>query len=655
MDVSVFEARADDALKTGTRDRLEAALAVYQADLLPEDLYEDWSVLRREQLRSKKEQLLLRLADVCEAAAENGAAIQVYQETVGLNPYNESAHRGLMRLYAAEGQRHLAIQQFRSYSDSLAGELGVKPEPETFVLYEQILAGSVEKRQSPAVETPPPGPMPVVTDNRRNLRWYVTAAVLLLCAAAGVLVRYKIIAPPLRSVAIMPLVAGTNAGDLEYLADGITESVIGELSQLPGLTVMARSTVYRYRARGTDPMVAAAEMKVDAVLTGTIARTGSNLLLSAELVGVPDGSRLWGNRYTLTARELISVQDRISSEIAEGLRLRLSGPDRASLSPSHPTDPEAYRLYVQARYFWNQRSREGYLRSIELYQSAIARDPGYARAYAGLSDSYSFLGRDEAPTSQYMPKARAAAEKALSIDPKLAEAHASLGMMSNVYEWRFPTAEEEFQKALALDPNYSTTRLFYGVFLASQGRVPEAQIQLDQAAKLDPLSPIIALCRGYPAAFSGQIEPAIRAAKESLEIAPGFESGLEDLMTYLERQGKQEPAMLNAIALLHARQQHELAERVQSAYRKAGYQAAIRVWFESEEKRAAESYVSPLRIGILAMRAGDLDKAFLWMNKAVDERNAGVVYLGIDPKYDRLRSDPRFPPLCARVGVTRRR
>lgn len=650
VDVTQFETLAEDALKTSSRDRLEAALALCQSDLLPEDRYEDWVVLRREQLQNRKELLLQRLATICEATGDLNAAIQASQQAIALNPVDETAHRGLMRLYAAQGQRHLAVQQFRTFSEILTRELSVSPEPETTRLYEQILAGTPTPALTPTptpqpLQQPRNSPTPAHPPKTRRLLPLVATALLLASLAA---LYFFSTAKPLHSIAVMPLAA---PAELDYVAEGITESVINELSHLPQLRVMARTTVYRYRARGTDPMAAAAEMKVDALLTGTLSKSGSTLTLETELVGVPDGRRLWGNRFSLNPRELISVQDRISSEIASGMRLQLTGTDRANLSPPHPTDAEAYRLYVQARYFWNQRSREGYLKSISLYQSAIERDPTYARAYAGLSDSFSFLGRDEEPTSQYMPKAKAAAQRALALDNNLSEAHGSLGMMSNVWEWNFPAAEQEFRKSLALDPNYATTHLFYGVFLASQGRLKESQVELDKAAELDPLSPIIALCRGYPENFAGHIEPAIRAARESLQISPGFESGHEDLMIYLERQGKQEPAMQNAVALLHARGQHELAEQVHSAYRQSGYQAAVRTWFEAEDHRASQIYVSPLRLAILAMRAGNMDKAFSWLDKAVEERNAGLVYLGIDPKYDRLRADPRFPAVCARVGI----
>jgi DNA-binding SARP family transcriptional activator/TolB-like protein/Tfp pilus assembly protein PilF len=674
IDAEEFEARARDAFKTSAIADLEAAQRLYSGDLLAEDLYEDWASVPRERLRLMYQQVLERLGTKYEAERDP-RCVEVLNRLLAASAANEGAHRLLMRFYAANGRRDLALNQYRVCCELLKKELGANPDGATVRLHERIMAGEVGVAGAEAT-LPKAGAEKVTTSadsagsateprdrpvkieaRKRSWRrlWQVAAAMTLLLL--GALTIYRSRGTPeeakerVRSVAIMPLATAEGSRELDYVAEGITESVINELSQLRQVRVMARSIVYGYRAKGLDAMTAAAEMKVQTALIGTISKRGGNLLLAAELVRVPEGTRLWGNQYELSGKDLISVQDRISSEIAASLGLRLSSADRAHLAPWHPADPEAYRLYIQARFFWNRRSKEGYLKSIELFQEAIARDPAYARAYAGLSDSYSFLGRDEAPTKEYMPRAKEAAQKALALDEKLAEAHASLAMMSNVYEWNFAAAEREFKRALELDPSYPTTHLFYGVFLASQGRLEEAQLQLDEAARLDPLSPIIALCRGYPASFRGDINPAIGAAQEALELAPDFGAALEDLMIYFERQGRQDAAMKQAIALLHARAQDELAHTIESVFQKSGYQAALRRWFEAEEKRANTTYVSPSRIGQLAMRAGEMDKAFAWLNRAADERNPALVYLGIDPKYERLRSDSRYAALCARVGV----
>ncbi len=668
IDADEFESLATNALKTEAIPDLEAALRLYGGDLLEEDLYEEWASVPRERLRLIYQLVLERLGTKYETGRDP-RCVDVLNRLLAASPANEGAHRLLMRFYVTNGRRDLALNQYRVCCELLKKELGTNPESTTVLLHERILAGepggeatgtalpkaatekSTASADAVATETSLGSTVKVEVRKWSWRFWQVSSAIALLFLGTLAIYRSRGTPEEVRSVAIMPLAIDARSPELDYIADGITEGVINDLSQLSQLRVIARSIVYRYRAKGMDPMAAASEMKVQTALIGTISKRGRNLLLAAELVGVPEGTRLWGKQYELTGKDLISVQDRISSEIATSLGLRLSSIDRARLSPSHPTDPEAYRLYVQARFFWNRRSKEGYLKSIELFQAAIARDPSYARAYAGLSDSYSFLGRDEEPTKEYIPRARAAAERALALDEGLAEAHASLAMMSNVYDWNFPAAEREFRRALELDPNDPTTHLFYGVFLTAQGRLEQAQLQLDEAARLDPLSPIITLCRGYPASFKGDVNSAIRAAQEALELSPGFPAALEDLMVYFEREGRQDAAMKHAIALLHAREQHDLAETVEAVFRQSGYQAAVRTWFEAEEKRANTTYVSPSRIGQLAMRAGDMDKAFAWLNRAVDERNAALVFLGTDPKYDRLRSDSRYALLCARVGV----
>lgn len=656
VDLTEFEALADEALRTGTCESIQAALALYEGDLLPEDIYEDWSTVRRERLRSRKEHLLFAQVNACEAAGDTAGAADACRQLIEMNPCNEAAHRGLMKIYAAEGKRHLAAEQFRACADALKRELGAEPEAETSSLYQRVLAGGGEA--APAAEhAVAPVNVPVKAGGaepprpKRVRRLYAAAAVLAIGGGCVALYPFVTRALPAQSVAIMPLAPGGDSPELNYLAEGITESVINDLSQLRPLRVMARSTVYRYRAKGMEPMAAAAEMKVRAVLTGTLAQRGDRLLLNAELVQVPDGTRLWGNRYELSAQEATSVQDRIAAEVARALGVSPGAGGRTRFSPAHQPDPETYRLYLQARFFWNQRSKAGYLKSIDLFQAAIARDPEYAAAYAGLADSYGFLGRDEAPTPEYMPKARVAAQRALAIDDRLAEAHASLAMMSNVYDWNFEAADRGFRRALELDPGYATTHLYYGVFLAAQGRFAESQQQLDLAAEIDPLAPIIALCRGYPAGFRGDVRKGIRAAREALDLSPGFPAAIEELINYADQQGNREEAVRQSVDLLRARGQEALAERFQDTFQHGGYAAAVRIWLEAEESRAAHEYVSPLRIAQLAIRAGDLDKAYGWLERAVEGRNAGLVYLAVDPKYAPLRGDARFPALARRIGL----
>jgi DNA-binding SARP family transcriptional activator len=292
VDVAEFEALADEAAKIGQREAIEAALALYPADLLPEDLYEDWAAVRREQLRARKEQLLRLFASVCEAEGDSRSAIEACSRLLASNPCNESAHCGLMRLYAAAGQRYLAVEQFRACTETLRREMDADPEPETAALYERILAGTGLSQGggaavAPALETPVvAGPIPVAAIAKAKPQWlrYGLGGVLVICLAA--LAVFLARTPPVQFVAVMPLTAAADSPELDYLAEGITEGVINSLSRLRQVRVMARSTVYRYWAKGLDPMAAAAEMKVHSVLTGTISKHGDKLFVAAELVAV---------------------------------------------------------------------------------------------------------------------------------------------------------------------------------------------------------------------------------------------------------------------------------------------------------------------------------------------------------------------------------
>ena len=296
------------------------------------------------------------------------------------------------------------------------------------------------------------------------------------------------------SVAILPF---TNSGadpNTEYLSDGITESIIDSISQLPNLRVMAWTTVARYKSQTKDPLAIGGELGVKSVLTGKIVQSGNQLQIQTELVDLATGSRLWGEQYTRQLSDVIPLQKEISLRISEKLRLKLSGADEQKLKRNTTADPEAYTLYLKGRYFWNKRSEEGMRKAIAYFQQAIDRDPGYALAYAGLADAYN-LGDDwgSTPPSESFPRAKAAALRALDLDDSLAEAHTSLAFVKANYDWDFPGAEKEFQRAIALNPNYATAHQWYAMYLSPMRRFAEAEREIRVAQDLDPLSLIISL------------------------------------------------------------------------------------------------------------------------------------------------------------------
>ena len=325
------------------------------------------------------------------------------------------------------------------------------------------------------------------------------------------------------SIAVLPFHNANNDPDLEYLGDGLTETLINKLSQLPQLRVMARSTVFHYKGKNVTPRQAGKELGVKAVFSGEIVQRGEALRVYAELVDVSDGTQIWGRQYHRVLDNLFAVQDTISEQITSNLRLKLSGEQKNRLATRDTENSGAYQLYLKGRYFWNKRSKEGMNKSISYFQQAIETDPGFALAYAGLADAYITLGdHNIVPSNQAYPKARAAAEQALKIDPQLSEAHTAVAYVKYIYDWQWAEAEKGFRKAIALNPRYPTAHQWYAEFLMFQGRFDEALAEIRLAKSLDPLSLIINTVESLVHYYARDYEQAIKLAQKVVEMDAGF-------------------------------------------------------------------------------------------------------------------------------------
>ncbi|HEX7831048.1 MAG TPA: protein kinase, partial [Thermoanaerobaculia bacterium] len=329
-----------------------------------------------------------------------------------------------------------------------------------------------------------------------------------------------------RSLAILPFVNATGDANAEYLSDGITETLINTLAQVPGLRVMSRTSVFHYKDRPANPVSVGHELRVSAVVVGRVEQMGDRIVVSAELIDTSDNSLLWGNRYQAPRADLFSVQQSIASEIARMLRLKLSGRDQQLLAKRHTTDPRAYELYLKGRFQWNKRDAAGLYKAIEYFNQAIEIDPQYALAYAGLADCYNLLDIWAGlPTGETFPRAKQAAQKALSIDDELAEAHTSLAYAIHTYEWDWPAAEREYKRAIALNPNYATARQWYAEFLTANGRFDEADAQGKKALELDPMSPIINAVVAFNLTMARRYDAAIEQGIRTTQLFPNFMPG----------------------------------------------------------------------------------------------------------------------------------
>lgn len=486
---------------------------------------------------------------------------------------------------------------------------------------------------------------------RPELGWIAILATTFVFLLGGGLWRYRAHRPAVDSVAILPF--SSSNGDGEYLGDGISESIIDSISQLPNLRVMSWSAVSRYRGPGIDALKIGRALGVSAVVTGRIVQRDDHVLIQTELVELGHGTQLWGEQYDRKAAELIPLQEDLARQISEKLRLRLTGDEEKKLSRHYTADPEAYRLYLKGRYFWNKRSEEGIKKAIAYFQQAIDRDPTYALAYAGLADSYDLLddwGRT--PPRESFPQARAAALKALELDDTLAEAHTSLAFVKDNYDWDFAAGEKEFKRALELNPNYATAHQWYAMHLATLGRFPEAEAEMQRAIDLDPLSIIITMGVGEIYDWEGKSAAAAEQFQRTLELDGNFGGAHGNLASAYENQHKYREAVEEMQKAAELSGESAFAAAIGDAYAKSGYAGVQRFRLETFLRQRAEGkFVPALGIAELYLFAGNKEAGLDWLEKAYEERDSSMVYLNVERDFDPVRQDPRFRRIVTRVGV----
>jgi eukaryotic-like serine/threonine-protein kinase len=456
------------------------------------------------------------------------------------------------------------------------------------------------------------------------------------------------------SVAVLPFVNAGSDAEQNYLSDGITERLIDTLSQLPKLRVMARSTVFRFKGQDVDPLAAGRALDVRAVLTGRLVRAGDTLRVQAELVDVATGFRLWGTQVDRAPRDLLEVEDVIAREICEHLRFKLTAPERKRVSRHHTQDGEAYQSYLKGRFFWNKWTPDGMRAAIKLYEEAIERDPSYALAWCGIADVWGVLGNIKAvPPAEAFPRAKSAALKALEFDPNLSEAHASLGFLRRFFDWEWSSAEREFRSAVRLNPGYSTGRRWYGQFLAGMGRHDEAIAEVRHALDLDPLSVIIHTALGDVLFYARRYDEAIAIYRKALELDPDFSAGQSDLARALEHSGRVDEAIRGyerAIALAGG-STADPSIGLANACAAAGRRDEALAVLEELKRRRDRQYVSPWGLASIYARLGERDAALDWLERAYDEHDSTLVWLKVHPRFDALRSEPRFVALVKRMGL----
>ena len=490
----------------------------------------------------------------------------------------------------------------------------------------------------------------VETTRRRRAAMRGVAGVAALLILLSVLYAYMTPAEFLRSVAVLPFENAGGDESIEYLNEGLTDSLIFSLSQLPDLKVISRNSVIRYKGRQVDPVEVGTSLKVQAVLTGRVKRAGDGLAIVVELIDTRDGSHLWGGEYRKSNSDFSTLQQEIARDLEGRLRQKLSAENSAMLSKRLPVNPAAYDLYLRGRWHWNKRTGEGVRQAITYFQQAIDIDSAYALAYAGLADTY-VLNSMVKPRESYM-RANAAVAKALEFDNSLGEAHATLGFIKAHYERDWVGADREFERAIELSPNYATAHHWYSAALLSRGQFDRALQEIRRAQELDPLSPGINTDLGLCYFYTRQYDEAAVHFKRMTELFPDFFPAYYHLgWTYTQQRRYAEAIEQYQKALTLSKGHTMVRAMLGYAYAVSGREAEARNILRELETLAKQQYVSPYRFAVLYAGLGEKDLAFQWLNRAYDESDILLIYINVAPFYDPIREDPRFGELRQRLGL----
>jgi serine/threonine protein kinase/tetratricopeptide (TPR) repeat protein len=490
-----------------------------------------------------------------------------------------------------------------------------------------------------------------LTNGARGL--IIGVALVSILFLAAYLIRRSPPASSIRSVAVLPfkpLVA--NQSD-EVLEMGIADTLITRLSSLKQVSLPPVSAVRRYRSLDQDPLAAGRELNVQAVLESSIQRADNRIRVTVRLLDVTDGKPLWTRQFDEPWTDIFAVQDAISQRVASDLMLTLSGEERGELARNYTTNPEAYDLYMKGRHYWNKRSPDGMLLSIESYKKAIEKDPQYALAYVGLADAYATIGSYRvAPPRESLPLAQEAALRALKIDERLAEAHASLGKIYADYEWDWDRAEKEFKLAIELKPNYANAHHWYSMLLANLGRSDDAIREARRAVDLDYFAPATTTQLGNVLYRARRYDEAITVLRKTLDLEPNFVAARVYLGLCYMLQGKHAEAISEMRKGKEAAPGHPgIVSTLGLVYGAAGQSEQARQCLKELNEIAQQRYVAAFNYAGIYSGLGEMELTMKWLKKAYEDRDPSIRGFKFDPVFDPVRQDPRFIAWTREVGL----
>ncbi len=455
-------------------------------------------------------------------------------------------------------------------------------------------------------------------------------------------------------IAVLPLANISADSRDEYFADGMTEELISTLSKIAGLRVIARTSIIRYKGTAKPIVEIGRELDVGTILEGSVRKSGNRIRITAQLVDVSNEEHLWSQNYERELEDVFAIQNDIAQRIARALKVQIARREKLGIEKKATGDPQAHSLYLKGRYHLNTRTEDGFKRAIDHFDQALKKDPTYALAYAGLAESYALLALFEfLPPGDAFPKARASAEKALGIDEKLAETHASLGQVRFQYDWDWSGAEREFRNAIELSPSYAPAHQYFADYLKAMGRFDEALAEMGKARELDPLSLAINTGVGHVLYLSRQYDRAIEQYHETVKMDPKFaQARLWFGRPYLQKGMFDEAiAELREAVKLTGGSTISLAV-LGHAYASAGRKAEAKEILDRLMERHGKQYVPSYWIALIHMGLGDKGQAFSWLERAFQERSSWLVWAKVEPRFDVLRTDPRFKSLLSKMRLS---
>jgi TolB-like protein/DNA-binding winged helix-turn-helix (wHTH) protein len=504
----------------------------------------------------------------------------------------------------------------------------------------------------------PPTPAARVASSRR-IPWILAVAlsvVLLASAATFIWLRHSAAQDPeIHSIAVLPLKNLSSDSEEEYFSEGLTDELITRLASLQGLRVISRTSAMQYKDSTKSLPQIAKELNVDAVVEGSVLKAGGRVRITAQLIEASNDRHIWAESYERDQRDVLTLQNEVTRDIATKIKLNVEPDARRRLATARQLDPIAHEEYLQGRYFWSKRTPRDFQQAIRHFEASIAHDPAYAPAYAGLADCYALLGGYSiTPQNQNIPQARSAALKALELDPDLAEAHTSLALIAQNYDWDWTTAGKEYRRAIQLDPNYATAHQWYAEHLGYLGRFEEAEMEFQRARELDPLSPVVGTDYAVMLYYARKYDKSIEQFRAVLARNPEFARAHVIILPYVEKgmyleaaadvlkMEPQYPSPWGAGNLAYIYGRAGLAEKAKAENRR----------LLAEMRAGTDDQIDPGPEIYAAIGLGDKERAFAGFKRALVQHSNVLTYLKVNPAFDSLRGDPRFDDLMRRVGLT---